>query len=118
MSCRNGYLAAVNSNNEHTAGEADRRMRAEERSRLYLLSFLLTADHTKAKQCFVSGLDLTAEDTPALREWAHSRAEQIIIGNALRLIAPHPDMGSEDANLKSTIYGCRQRVSLLMGSAS
>jgi hypothetical protein len=116
MSCRNAYLAAADSKNEYATSEDDRRTCAEERSRLYLLSFLLTADHAKAKQCFVSGLDLSAEDTPACREWADSWARQIIVNNALRLIAPHPDAGREDVNSRRPASGCDQQVSVLMGS--
>ncbi len=116
MSCSNAYLAAVESKNECAASGADCRTCAEDRSRLYLLSFLLTADHAKAKQCFVSGLDLSAEDPPALREWAHSWAQQIIIGNALRLIAPHPDTGREDNNPRRPASGCGRQVGVLMGS--
>lgn len=62
----------------------------EDRIRLYLLSFLLTADRAKAEQCAVTGLDLSAKDSTAFQGWAHSWARRSVTNNALRLIAPHP----------------------------
>jgi hypothetical protein len=91
MNCRTAYPATDDCKKKGTALDTDRRAPAEDRIRLYLLSFLLTADRAKAERCFVPGLDLAAEDNAALRDWAHSWARRIVIGNALRLIAPHPD---------------------------
>ncbi len=98
MSCRNVYLATTAGTNESAADNMSRRTPAEDCSRLYLLSFLLTADRAKAARCFVTGLDLAAEDDAVFREWANSWARQIVINNALRLIAPHPDAGSQGAD--------------------
>ena len=55
---------------------------------LYTLSLLLTADHDKAEQCFVAGLEDCLEGRPALREWAHSWARRAIIRNAIRVVSP------------------------------
>jgi len=52
---------------------------------LYLLSFLLTADHSKAKRCFVAGLDSAADSPPVFRDWANSWARRAIIQSAIRL---------------------------------
>lgn len=52
---------------------------------LYLLSLLLTADHQKAKQCFVAGLENAREGTPVFREWANCWARRSIMQNAIRL---------------------------------
>jgi len=57
---------------------------------LYRLSFLLTADHEKAKQCFVSGLEDSVNGSPVFKEWAHSWARRTIIQNAVRVIHPRP----------------------------
>jgi hypothetical protein len=83
--CRKGYPVL----------DRDRRTPPEDRTRLYLLSYLLTADSAKAEQCMVAGLELSAEDNAALRDWAHSWARRIVIRNALRLIAPHPETGNQ-----------------------
>jgi hypothetical protein len=57
---------------------------------LYLLSFLLTADHEKAEMCFVSGLEDAVNGDPVFKEWARSWARRVIIQNALRVINPRP----------------------------
>ena len=57
---------------------------------LYLLSFLLTADHTKAKRCFISGLENATEGPPVFRDWANSWARRTIIQGAIRLLSLRP----------------------------
>jgi hypothetical protein len=98
MNCHNAYPTTADCENAYAARDTAHRAPAEDRSRLYLLSFLLTADRAKAERCLVEGLDFAAEDNTAFREWANSWARQIIIDNALRLIAPHPDAGSQGAD--------------------
>ena len=44
-----------------------RRVFDEDMNSLYLLSFLLTADHEKAEQCFVSGLEDAVEGNPVFK---------------------------------------------------
>jgi hypothetical protein len=102
MSCRGASLATTEGRVGRAARDTARRAHAGNSSRLYLLSFLLTADRAKAERCVVAGLDLDAEDNAAFRGWANSWARQIIIGNALRLIAPHPDAGSQGADSRSS----------------
>jgi hypothetical protein len=41
----------------------------EEKDSLYQLSFLLTADHEKAQQCFVSGLEDSVKGNAVFKEW-------------------------------------------------
>src|SRR5580704_6921190 len=62
----------------------------QEINSLYLLSYLLTADHEKAEQCFVSGLEDAVEGNPVFKEWARSWARRVIILNAVRAIKPRP----------------------------
>lgn len=61
---------------------------------LYLLAFLLTADHEKAEQCFVSGLEDAVNGNPVFKEWAGSWARRVIIQSAVRVINPRPVEGS------------------------
>lgn len=89
MNYRNVFYVADDCRRRYTAPHTARRAPAEDRARLYLLSFLLTGDRAKAERCFVAGLDLAAEDNAAFRDWAHSWARRIVIHNAFRLIAPH-----------------------------
>jgi len=67
----------------------------EETDSLYRLSFLLTADHEKAQQCLVSGLEDAVKGSPVFKEWARSWARRAIIQNAVRVINPRPT--EEDA---------------------
>jgi hypothetical protein len=66
----------------------------EDMNGLYLLSFLLTADHEKAEQCFVSGLEDAVNGNPVFKEWARSWARRVIIKNAVSVINPRPVEGS------------------------
>jgi DNA-directed RNA polymerase specialized sigma24 family protein len=60
----------------------------QEKDSLYHLSFLLTADHEKAQQCFVSGLEDAVKGNSVFKEWARSWARRVIVQNAVRLINP------------------------------
>jgi DNA-directed RNA polymerase specialized sigma24 family protein len=62
----------------------------QEKDNLYRLSFLLTADHEKAQQCFVSGLEDSVKRNSVFKEWARSWARRAIIQNAVRLVNPRP----------------------------
>jgi DNA-directed RNA polymerase specialized sigma24 family protein len=62
----------------------------DEMHSLYLLAFLLTADHETAEKCFVRGLEVSVEGGPVFKEWARSWARRTIIQNAIRVISPHP----------------------------
>lgn len=57
-------------------------------NRLYLLSFVLTADEAIAEQCFVGGLHTAQEKNPVFKEWAEAWARRTIILNAIRMIRP------------------------------
>jgi hypothetical protein len=62
----------------------------EKMSSLYLLSFLLTAEHAKAKQCFVAGLENAVNSPPVFLEWADSWARRSIIQSAIQLLHLRP----------------------------
>jgi hypothetical protein len=55
---------------------------------LYTLSLLLTADHHKAEQCFIGGLEDCLQGNSVFREWAQSWATRAVIKNAIRIISP------------------------------
>lgn len=90
MNCHDAFRASDDCERQYAAIDITRRAPAEDRARLYLLSFLLTADRAKAEQCSAAGLAMSAEDNAAIRDWTHSWARRTVIHNALRLIAPHP----------------------------
>jgi hypothetical protein len=100
MNCHNAYPATNDCKTKYAPIDTTRWAPAKDRTKLYLLSFLLTADREKAERCFVAGLELAAEDQAALRDWAHSWARRVVIDNALRLIAPHPHKGKRGADFR------------------
>src|SRR6266496_328511 len=68
-------------------------------SSLFLLSLLLTGNHEKAEQCFVSGLENAVNRNRVFKEWARGWARRVIIQNALHIMNPRP--GVENSALKS-----------------
>src|SRR5438309_3086383 len=79
---------------EYATTDDLRRIFDENMSSLYLLAFLLTADHRRAERCFVSGLEDAVGGNPVFKEWAHSWARRVIIQNAVSLIKLRPGDGS------------------------
>lgn len=63
----------------------------EELHRLYLLSFLLTADHDKAQQFLVSAIGECVEGIGVFMDWAGSRTRQEILEHVIQMIMPTPD---------------------------
>lgn len=57
---------------------------------LHRLAFLLTADHAKAEQCFVAGLEDSIHGNPVFRQWARAWSKRAIIQSAIKAIAPTP----------------------------
>jgi DNA-directed RNA polymerase specialized sigma24 family protein len=53
---------------------------------LYLLSFLLTANHARAEQCYVEGIENAVSWCPVFKEWARSWSRRSVIQNAIRLV--------------------------------
>ena len=58
--------------------------------RLYLLSYMLTADHELAEKCFVQGLEDARHGNQVFKEWAESWARRTVIMNAIRAVRPAP----------------------------
>ena len=57
---------------------------------LYLLSFLLTGEHSLAEKCFVRGLEDSQQGNPVFKEWALPWARRSIMQSAIRMIRPRP----------------------------
>jgi len=64
---------------------------------MHLLSFLLTADLTKAEECFVSGFEDCAKGSYVFRNWARSWARRTIIQNAVRMLVPRANQSAVTA---------------------
>jgi DNA-directed RNA polymerase specialized sigma24 family protein len=55
---------------------------------LHRLAFLLTADHAKAEQCFVAGLEDSIHGNPVFKQWARAWSKRAIIQSAIKAVAP------------------------------
>jgi DNA-directed RNA polymerase specialized sigma24 family protein len=55
---------------------------------LYLLAFLLTANHKHAEQCFVSTIDEAFRETIVFKDWARSWVKRCLIKSAIRIVSP------------------------------
>jgi len=80
---------------EYATSEEFRDLFLKDMAGLYLLSFLLTANHEKAEQCFVAGLEDCVKRNSVFKEWARSWARRAIVHNAIQIVAPHPNRDSE-----------------------
>jgi DNA-directed RNA polymerase specialized sigma24 family protein len=86
--------------NKYAIVEDFQRIFQENMASLYLLALLLTGNHDKAEQCFVAGIEESAQANHVFKVWAHNWAKRTIIQNAIRALTPHPD--AESASLSAT----------------
>jgi len=78
---------------------------------LYLLAFVLTANHEKAEQCFVAGLADCMNGKPVFKQWARSWAKRTIVHNAIHIMAPRPNRDSGTfAGIHPEAEGKRQQT--------
>jgi hypothetical protein len=63
----------------------------EEMHSLYLLAFLLTADHDKAEQCLVCVMGERGEWIGVFTDWAHSCGRRAVLKRAIQMIMPVPE---------------------------
>ena len=59
-------------------------------NRLYLLSYLLTADDRMAEECFARGLEDSTRSNRIFQDWAASWARRMIIQSAISMLRPRP----------------------------
>ena len=67
----------------------------EEMHSLYLLAFLLTADHDKAEQCLVCAMGECAEWIGVFTDWAHSWSRRAVLKRAIQMMMPVPEHADE-----------------------
>jgi hypothetical protein len=63
----------------------------EEMHSVYLLSFLLTADHDKAERCLVSAMGECMEGPVGFMDGARSQTRAAVIRHAIQMIKPAPE---------------------------
>jgi hypothetical protein len=84
MICPRKNQVAKQQANAYASGADFRSLFPAGMNELYQLSFLLTADREKAKQCFVAGLEDSVKSNRVFEEWARSWAARAIVQNAIR----------------------------------
>jgi hypothetical protein len=89
MSYRDAHPIGATSKSEWATSDDFRRLFIDDMNNLYLLSFLLTANHEEAERCFVAGLADCVDGNPIFKEWASAWARGVIVRNAIRIIDPH-----------------------------
>jgi hypothetical protein len=88
MTCLNTHRIPASGRSGFATAEDFRGLFTEDPNGLYMLSFLLTANHEKADRCFVAGLDDCVDGNAVFQEWAGMWARRVIVRNAIRIIAP------------------------------
>ena len=58
----------------------------EDMRSLYLLSFMLTANHSQAAQCYLEGFEYAVKENLVFAEWARSWCKRSVIQSAIRLV--------------------------------
>src|SRR2546430_12503376 len=100
-----GHIDAAKAD-EHATSEDFRKLFTEDMTGLYLLSLLLTANHEKAEQCFVAGVEDTVKGNPVFKEWAHSWAKRTIVNNAIKIMSPRSEEHTSELQSQSNLV-CR-----------
>jgi hypothetical protein len=74
----------------------------EEMQSMYLLSFLLTADHDKAEQCLVSTIGEAPEGIGVFVDWTRLWARRAVIEHTIDLIVPAPEHADDVSRVSLT----------------
>jgi hypothetical protein len=72
---------------ERYASRADYcRIFEEDMHSLYLLSFMLTANHARAEQCYVESMGNVIKGNPVFKKWARWWIKRNVIQSAIRMV--------------------------------
>jgi hypothetical protein len=81
------------------AGSANRpyfcKVLEQELKPLYLLAFLLTANHRTAEQCFVATVEQALNEPAVLKDWVRFHIKRSLIKNAIAILSPPSAVGNE-----------------------
>ena len=88
MNCQQRNQVEKVQDNQYASMEDFCRVFTEKMDSLYRLAFLLTADHERAEQCFVAGLEDSIQANRVFQSWAHSWAKRTIVQNAIQTFKP------------------------------
>jgi hypothetical protein len=66
---------------------------------LYLLAFLLTTNHRKSEQCFVSTVERAFKEQAVFKEWVRSWIKRRLIENAIEIVWPASSGNGQERDL-------------------
>ena len=66
---------------------------------LYLLAFLLTANHKESEQCFASTVEKAFKEPTVFKDWVRSWVKRRLIENALEIVSPASGRFGQKRNL-------------------
>jgi DNA-directed RNA polymerase specialized sigma24 family protein len=92
----------------YATGEDFGRIFSKNHDELGQLAFLVCADHNKAEQALVTGIQESVTSNQVFKQWAHSWAKRAVIKNAIRLLKPQP---AESESVASSVANKEQRHS-------
>jgi hypothetical protein len=111
VGCLNAYGMSKDRSSQFTTSADFCELFMDDSRGLYLLSILLTADHQKAKRCFIASRDECIGRNSLFRGWAHSWTRRTIARNAVRMLTPNP--GPCDFELTATFAAASLREPFL-----
>jgi DNA-directed RNA polymerase specialized sigma24 family protein len=74
-------------------------------NQLYLLAFLLTANHKQAEQCFLSTVEEAFKEKAVFKNWALSWVKRSLIKCAIRTVEPATSARTEKRDFWNTAEG-------------
>jgi DNA-directed RNA polymerase specialized sigma24 family protein len=77
----------------------------KEMDALYLLAFLLTANHKQAEQCFASTVEEALKEQAVFKQWARSWVKRTLIEKAIEIVSPVLDRSGKQRDLWSAGHG-------------
>jgi hypothetical protein len=69
---------------------------------LYLLAFLLTANHKESERCFISTVEEVFKEQAVFKEWARSWVRRRLIKDAIEIVSPVSARNGQRRDLWST----------------
>jgi hypothetical protein len=76
---------------------------------LYLLAFLLTANHKESEQCFVSTIEGVFKEQAVFKEWARSWVRRRLMKYAIEIVSPVSARNGQRRDLWSAEQRDKQR---------
>src|SRR6267143_1582067 len=84
---------------------------------LYLLAFLLTANHKESEQCFVLTVEEALKEKTVFKQWARSWVRRRMIENAIGIVSPASGRNGQERDLWSAGHAKQRECAIDTGIA-